>query len=65
MGCYTKIISPASQDMKIIVTEFGKFIYNRFPMEICASGDIYQEKVLNYPYCLIYFTVYNYVSGKQ
>ena len=28
-----------------IVTEFGKFKYNRLPMGMCASGDIFQSKV--------------------
>ena len=27
--------------MATIVTEFGKFIYNRLPMGMCASGDIF------------------------
>ena len=29
----------------MIVTEFGKFRYNRLPMGMCASGDIFQAKV--------------------
>ena len=45
MGYYTISISPASQDTTTIVTEFGKFIYNRLPMGMCASGDIFQAKV--------------------
>ena len=36
---------PASQDMTTIVTEFDKFRYNRLPMVMCASGDIFQAKV--------------------
>ena len=31
--------------MTTIVTEFGKFGYNCFPMGMCASGDIFQAKV--------------------
>ena len=31
--------------MMTIVTEFGKFIYNLLPMDMCASGDIFQDKV--------------------
>ena len=31
--------------MTTIVTEFGKFRYNRLPMGMCASGDIFQAKV--------------------
>ena len=45
MGYYTIRIYPASQDMTTIVTEFGKFRYNRLPMGMCASGDIFQVKL--------------------
>ena len=31
--------------MTTIVTEFGKFRYNRLPMGMCASGDILQDKI--------------------
>ena len=47
MGYYTIRLSPASQDMTTIVTEFGKLRYNRIPMGMCASGDIFQAKVDN------------------
>ena len=45
MGYYNIRISPASQDMKTIVTKFGMFRYNRLPVGICASGNIFQSKV--------------------
>ena len=45
MGYYTIRISPDIQDMTKIVTEFGKSRYNRLPMGMCASGDIFQSKV--------------------
>ena len=45
MGYYTIRLSPASQDMTMIVTEFGKFRYHRLPMGMGASGDIFQAKV--------------------
>ena len=45
MGYYTTRLSDASQDMKTIVTEFGKFGYNRLPMGICALDYIFQAKV--------------------
>ena len=45
MGYYTISLSPASQYMTTIVTEFGKFKYNCFPMGMCASGNIFQAKV--------------------
>ena len=31
--------------MTMIVTEFGTFRYNRLPMGMCTSGDIFQAKV--------------------
>ena len=44
MGYYTISLSPTSQDMMTIVTEFGIFRYNRLPIGMCASGDILQAK---------------------
>ena len=40
MGYDTIRLSTAIQDMKMIVTEFGKFRYNPLPMGMCTSGDI-------------------------
>ena len=31
--------------MMVIVNRLGKFRYNCIPMGMCASGDIFQEKV--------------------
>ena len=45
VGYYIIRLSPASQDMTTIVTEFGKLRYNRLPMSMCASGDIFTSKV--------------------
>ena len=45
MVYYTIRLSPASQDMTTIVTEFGKFGYNHLPMGMCASGYIFQAKL--------------------
>ena len=45
MGYFTIRLSPDSQDMKMIVTKFSKFGYNRLPMGMCASGDIFQAIV--------------------
>ena len=45
VGCYNIRISPASQYMTKIITEFGKFRYNRLPMGMCASWNIFQAKV--------------------
>ena len=45
MGYYTIRLSPAGQDMTKIVTEFGKFGYNRLPIGICVSWGIFKAKV--------------------
>ena len=45
MVYYTIRLFPASHYMTSIVTEFGKFEYNCFPMVMYASGDIFQDKV--------------------
>ena len=45
MVYYNIRLSPASQDMKMIVTEFGKFRYNRLPMGMCTLVYIFQAKV--------------------
>ena len=45
IGYYTIRLSLASQDTTTVVTEFGKFRYNRLPMCMCASGDMFQSKV--------------------
>ena len=45
MGYYTTRISPAIQDMTMIVIKFWKFIYNCLPMGMWASGDTFQAKV--------------------
>ena len=45
MGYYTTRLLTASQNTTMIVTKFGKFNYNRLPMGMCASGDIFQSKV--------------------
>ena len=42
---YTIRIFPNSQDMPTIVTEFGRFNNNPLPTGMCASGDIFQEKI--------------------
>ena len=42
---YNRRIYPASQGKMKIVTEFGKFKYNRLPMGMCDYGDIFQAKV--------------------
>ena len=45
MVYYNIRLSPASQYMKMIVTEFFKFRYNRLPMGMCTLVYIFQAKV--------------------
>ena len=45
MGYYTMEISPEIFHLTTIVTYFGKFSYNRVPMVLCGSGDIFQSKL--------------------
>ena len=45
MVYYTVRLSPWSEFMLTIVSEIGTFRYNRFPMGMCASVDIFQAKV--------------------
>ena len=44
MGYYTIIISPDSQYITTIITEFGKIKYNRLSMGMSTSVDIFQSK---------------------
>ena len=45
MNYYTIYILPKSCGLTTIVTEFGKSRYNRIPIVLCASGDIFQVSV--------------------
>ena len=45
MGYNNIRLSLASQNMTKIATEFGKFIYNRLPVGMCALGDLFHAKV--------------------
>ena len=45
MVYYTIYISTKSHYLTSIVTEFEKFRYNKVPMRLCASGDIFHSKV--------------------
>ena len=47
MGYYTIRLPSASQDITTIISEFGKFRYDRIPMGMCASEDTFQAKVDN------------------
>lgn len=45
MGYYAIRLSPRSSDACTIVTEFGKFKYNRLPMGVSCAPDIFQSKI--------------------
>ena len=45
MELYTTDNLPHSKDMTPIVTKFGKFKYNRLPVVMWTSGDIFQTKI--------------------
>ena len=45
MGYYTIELLPKSCNLTTIVTEFGKFRYNRAQMVMCDSGEIFQAKL--------------------
>ena len=47
MGYYIIAITTESNNSETIVTEFGKLIYNKVPMGLCAYGEIFQDKVDN------------------
>ena len=46
MGYYTIELLFQSKDMITIVPGFGKFVYNRFLMNMCTSRDINIDKIL-------------------
>ena len=45
MGYYSIRLFYVIEDMMRIVTEFGKFWYNRLPTGMFASGGIFQDKL--------------------
>ena len=45
MGYYHIELSPASKELCTIVLPFGKYEYQRIPMGLCNSPDIFQEKM--------------------
>ena len=46
MGYYNIRLSPTIQYMTTIVTEFGEFSYNCRHIGMCASGDIFQARLI-------------------
>ena len=46
MGYYTIRLSPSAQDMCTIITPYGKYSYQRLPMGVSASSDIFQSKMM-------------------
>lgn len=47
MGYYTIRLDPAAQEMCTIITPFGRYAYQRLPMGVCVSADIFQEEMMN------------------
>ena len=47
MGYYHVHLDPFSRQLCTIVLPFGKFEYQRLPMGLCNSPDIFQEKMFN------------------
>lgn len=47
MGYYHIELSPDAKKLCTIVLPFGKFEYQRLPMGLCNSPDIFQEKMSN------------------
>jgi len=45
MGYYHIELSPFSKQLCTIVTPFGKYEYQRLPMGLCNSPDIFQERM--------------------
>ena len=47
MGYYHIELNPDSKKLCTIVLPFGKYEYQRLPMGLCNSPDIFQEKMIN------------------
>jgi hypothetical protein len=45
MGCYHIELSDASKELCTITAQWGKYEYQRLPMGLCNSQDIFQEKM--------------------
>ena len=58
MGCYHIEIDPKAKELCTIVLPWGKYEYQRLPMELCNSPDIFQEKMSNLMYDLVYVRTY-------
>ena len=58
MGYYHIELSPDAKKLCTIVLPFGKFEYQRLPMGLCNSPDIFQEKMYNLMLELEYVRAY-------
>ena len=58
MGYYHIELDPTSKALCTIVLPFGKFEYQRIPMGLCNSPDIFQEKMSNLMQGLDYVRTY-------
>ena len=45
MGYYHIELSPLSKQLCTIVLPFGKYEYQRLPMGLCNSPDVFQERM--------------------
>ena len=45
MGYYHIALSEKSKELCTITTQWGKYEYQRLPMGLCNSADIFQEKM--------------------
>ena len=62
MGYYHIELSPASKRLCTIVLPWGKYEYQRLPMGLCNSPDIFQEKMSTLMQGLDYVRAYiNYI----
>ena len=58
MGYYHIQLDPASKKLCTIVLPWGKYEYNKLPMGLCNSPDIFQEKMSELFYGLDYVRAY-------
>ena len=58
MGYYHIELDPKAKELCTIVLPWGKYEYQRLPMGLCNSPDIFQEKMSNLMYDLEYVRTY-------
>ena len=58
MGYYHIELDPKAKELCTIVLPSGKYEYQRLPVGLCNSPDIFQEKISNLMYYLEYVRTY-------